>query len=189
MSPTAAERGREVRRKLLDAAVELIVERGWAAVSTRVLAERAGVAPGLVHYHFDSVQALLTEAATGQMREAAALIGPALAAARTPAEALGLLMASLDSYTGTDPMSLLFVETYLAAARDPQLRQVVAGLLLEFRAQLAAWLAEHDVPDPDTTATVLGAAIDGLVMHRAMDPTVTGDVITPVLARVFRDAT
>jgi AcrR family transcriptional regulator len=185
MSPTAAQRGREVRRKLLDVAVVLIAERGWAAVSTRLLAERAGVAPGLVHYHFASVQALLTEAAAGQMREAAAMIGPALATARTPAEALGLLMASLDSYTGTDPMSLLFVETYLAAARDPELRAVVAGLLLEFRTQLGTWLAEHGVPDPQTTATVLGAAIDGLVMHRAMDATVTSDVITPVLTRVL----
>lgn len=55
MTPTAADRGREVRRKLLTAAVELIPERGWNAVSTRLLAERAGVAAGLVHYHFPSL--------------------------------------------------------------------------------------------------------------------------------------
>ena len=185
MSPTAAERGKEVRRKLLDAATELIAERGWTAVSTRVVAERAGVAPGLVHYHFDSVQALLIEAATTQMHDMATMVGPALAQASTPAEALGLLMASLDPYTGTDPTSILFVETYLAATRDPNLHATVAGLLQEFRTQLADWLRQHGIPDPDTTATVLGAAIDGLVMHRAMDPTVTGASVTPVLNRLL----
>ncbi|MFD1052553.1 helix-turn-helix domain-containing protein, partial [Kibdelosporangium lantanae] len=37
--------GEEVRQRLLAAAVQLIPERGWSAVSTRVLAERAGVTP------------------------------------------------------------------------------------------------------------------------------------------------
>jgi len=185
MSPTAAERGREVRRKLLDAAVELIAERGWTAVSTRVVAERAGVAPGLVHYHFSSVQALLSEAATDRMRDLATAIGPALTTASTPAEALTLLMASLDSFTGTDPLSILFVETYLAATRDPELHTQVAALLREFRDQLGAWFREHGVPDPEATATVIGAAIDGLVMHRAMEPAVTGAVVTPVLNRML----
>ena len=189
MSPTAAERGREVRRKLLDAAVELIAERGWTAVSTRTIAERAQVAPGLVHYHFDSVQALLIEAATGRMREMATMVGPTLAQAKTPVEALGLLMAALDPYTGSDPLTILFVETYLAATRDPELRERVAGLLREFRGQLAGWLREHGVPDPEMTATVLGAAIDGLVMHRALDPAMTGAAITPVLGRVLGQQT
>src|SRR5215218_10063879 len=71
MAETAADRGREVRRRLVQAARELVPERGWAAVSTRTVAERAGVAPGLVHYHFASLQALLAEAAVGAMRDLA----------------------------------------------------------------------------------------------------------------------
>ncbi|MGH3825157.1 MAG: helix-turn-helix domain-containing protein [Pseudonocardiaceae bacterium] len=53
----AADRGRDVRLQLLSTAAQLITELGWAAVSTRILAERAGVTPGLVHYHFTSLQA------------------------------------------------------------------------------------------------------------------------------------
>jgi len=67
---TAAERGREVRQRLLRVAVELIPELGWSAVSTRILAQRAGLAPGLVHYHFQSLQALLRDASLASMREA-----------------------------------------------------------------------------------------------------------------------
>src|SRR5690606_38747757 len=65
----SAPRGAEVRRRLLDAAVRAIPEQGWRGVSTRSLARRAGVVPGLVHYHFDSLEALLREAALGALRE------------------------------------------------------------------------------------------------------------------------
>lgn len=189
MAGTAADRGREVRQRLLAAAVELIAERGWNAVSTRTLAERAGVAAGLVHYHFSSVRALLSEAAITTMRETSTMLAPVLARARTPAEAVELLVASLDSYTGDDPVSVVFVETYLAATRDPDLRSRVAEVIGEFRTVLAAWLGEHGVPDPDATAAVLGSAIDGLVMQRALDPTLTAGVVGPVLVRMLTENT
>jgi AcrR family transcriptional regulator len=163
----------------------LIAERGWTAVSTRLVAERAGVAAGLVHYHFTSVQALLSEAAIGAMRAVATTLEPTLAQARTPAEAVTLLTTSLDEFTGTDPLSLLFVETYLAATRDPALRDAVAGVITEFRNHLAAWFTEHGVAAPMATAAVLGAAMDGLVMQRALDPALTGATVAPVLTRLL----
>ncbi|MQA98402.1 MAG: TetR family transcriptional regulator [Streptosporangiales bacterium] len=187
--PTPAERGEEVRRRLLAAAAELIAEHGWSAVRTRMLAERAGVAGGLVHYHFSSVRELLTKAATGAMREVAASLGPTLARARTPKEAVESLAASLDAFTGTDPVSVLFLETYLASLRDPELRAEVAEIITDFRTRLAAWLGEHGVEEPEVTAAVLASAIDGLVMQRALDPAVTGTAVTPVLVRMLTPAT
>lgn len=185
MAATMADRGREVRQRLLAAAVELIAERGWTAVSTRVVAERAGVTAGLVHYHFASVQTLLRTAAIGAMRETATMLDPVLAQARTPAEAVTLLVSALDAYTGDDSTSVLFVETYLAATRDPDLREGVAAVIAEFRARLATWLGQHGIPDPEATAAVLGSAIDGLVMQRALDPTLTAAMVTPVLTRML----
>ena len=91
--------GDQVRQQLLRTSVELIAERGWTAVSTRILAERAGVAPGLVHYHFASLRALLTEAALGATREAVAGLGVVLAQARTPQD-VGLRRAP---HTRPDP--------------------------------------------------------------------------------------
>ena len=49
MAPKSAERGKATRRQLHDAAV----------------ARRAGVAPGVVHYHFASVTDLLVAAGLG----------------------------------------------------------------------------------------------------------------------------
>ena len=47
------------RRRIEAAAVALVAERGWDAATTRAVAERAGVNRGLVHYHFESIDALL----------------------------------------------------------------------------------------------------------------------------------
>lgn len=182
---TSSERGQEVRRRLLDAAATLIPERGWAAVSTRAVADRAGLAAGLVHYHFTSVQALLSQAAIAAMRRAATEAGPLLAEARDPAELADALVGWLDSYTGTDPVSVLFVETYLAAIRDPQLRAGVAEVITRFRADLSARLTGFGVADPEGTAAVLGAAVDGLVLQRALDPTLTAAMVRPVIHRTL----
>jgi AcrR family transcriptional regulator len=169
MTSPAAERGREVRQRLLAAAVELVPERGWTAVSTRVLAERAGVTPSVVHYHFPSLSALLHEAVVGVMRQ---VLAEFVGTARTPAEMIDAILASMDRYTGADPMSLLFVEAYLASTRDERLRVEIGGLVGEFRQRLAGWLEVHGVAEPAETAAVLSASIDGLLLHRGLGSTV-----------------
>jgi len=47
---------------LLDAAERLLVEVGYARITTRRLAEEAGVNHGLVHYYFGSIENLLVRA-------------------------------------------------------------------------------------------------------------------------------
>ena len=47
---------------LLDAAERLLADAGYAAVTTRRLAEEAGVNHGLVHYYFGSNENLLVRA-------------------------------------------------------------------------------------------------------------------------------
>ncbi|OJF16028.1 TetR/AcrR family transcriptional regulator [Couchioplanes caeruleus] len=182
---TTAERGRQARQRLLQAATELIAERGWSAISTRMLAERAGVAPGVVHYHFTSVQALLSEAALQAARSLTAQAGPVLAGARSADEALTVLLAMLDGSGGTDAVSVLFVETYLAAARDEALQSALGEVIAEFRRQLADRLAAHAVPDPAATAAVLAAAVDGVILHRTLLPGPDGSTVATVLRRLL----
>ncbi|MGW0824492.1 TetR/AcrR family transcriptional regulator [Streptomyces sp. NPDC002845] len=165
---SSAAQGREVRQRLLSAAAELIPERGWTAVSTRVLAERAGVTPSVVHYHFPSLKALLNEAVVGAMQQVLAELDAFLDAARTPADAVDAMLASVDRYTGADPLSLLFTETYLAATRDEQLRRQVADVVEGFRQRFGRRLGERGVAAPEETAAALVAAVDGLLLQRGL---------------------
>ena len=182
---TAADRGRQVRLRLLGSAAELISERGWTGVSTRILAERAGVAPGLVHYHFPSLQALLRDAALGMISDLLCAVESLFENAPTLDAGVQMMLGSLDVYTGTDPTSLLFTETYLAATRDETLRNDLSVLITEFRRQLTQWLIERGASNPRNTAAVLAAAIDGVMLHRVLDPDLTSSIVAPVLRRLI----
>jgi AcrR family transcriptional regulator len=57
-------RPQETRAAIVDATVAALAERGFAATSARLVAERAGVAPGGVFYHFGSMDDLLAEVFT-----------------------------------------------------------------------------------------------------------------------------
>ena len=62
MQPAGASEGRrEAMAALLDAAERLLVEQGYGAVTTRNLAERAGVNHGLVHYYFGSMEEVMVQ--------------------------------------------------------------------------------------------------------------------------------
>lgn len=158
-------------------------------MSTRILAERAGVTPGLVHYHFPSLQALLRDAALGMISDLLSAAEPILEDARTLDAGVDMMLGSLDAYTGRDPTSLLFTETYLAATRDETLRIELIGLVDEFRRKLARWLGEHGATTPDATASVLAAAIDGVMLHRALNPELTSSAVAPVLRRLVAPGT
>ena len=62
MQPAGASEGRrQAIAALLDAAERLLVEQGYAAITTRKLAEQAGVKHGLVHYYFGSMEEVMVQ--------------------------------------------------------------------------------------------------------------------------------
>jgi AcrR family transcriptional regulator len=58
-----SKRGEATRERIVRAAVETFAEKGFAAASTRDIAERAGTDQGLLTYHFRSKDALWRAAA------------------------------------------------------------------------------------------------------------------------------
>ncbi|SMC58318.1 TetR/AcrR family transcriptional regulator [Lentzea albidocapillata] len=181
--PKSADRGRRTREQLIDAAAQLVGEVGWGAVTTRLVAERAGVNAALVHYHFSSVSELLSTAALQFASRALAESAQALAAV-SPAEGVERIFADLSRFTGTDPESLLLAEAFLAAHRLPGLRAGLSALVVDFRTRVAEWLRDSGVQDADAVALLLGAAIDGLVLHRALDSSVDFRVVAGPFRRL-----
>lgn len=172
--PKAVAQGSETRQRLLTAAAELVPELGWSAVSTRLVAQRAGVRPGVVHYHFPSVTDLLVDATVPVL---AALIDEMVglldAAEDVPAGVDAMLGAATGyaaGYAADEPASRLTAEAFLAATRVPRLREELAAVLAQARARLAEWLRRCGAAeDAEATATVLAAVFDGLILHLAVD--------------------
>jgi AcrR family transcriptional regulator len=59
---TQAERRETTRNALLDATIDLLAAEGYAATTTRRVAELAGVTPGALQHHFGSKAGLVSEA-------------------------------------------------------------------------------------------------------------------------------
>lgn len=158
----------DVKAELLDAAGELVAEVGWGRVSSRMVAERAGVNNALVHYHFGSMEQLLREAATQRLArtfaEPTRRIWYGGDVARGMARALRWL-GSLDT-EGSDVG--VMAEAFAETRRDPTLREMTSGELERMRDDLADALGGGR--EARGVAILLLALLDGLLVHRVIDP-------------------
>ncbi|UVS82268.1 TetR/AcrR family transcriptional regulator [Actinokineospora sp. UTMC 2448] len=161
-------RGAATRERLLAAALALIPEVGWSAVTTRAVAERAGVRSGLVHYHFPTVPDLLTAAALAFCRSFGDTWLTLLDDATDPDDGIARLIAQLDAHPPDDPANRLMAEIYLAAPRHPDLRTGLSDLVATLRARLTDWLRAHGSPDPHARAALVLVAVEGIALHRAI---------------------
>ena len=116
------------REKLMAAAAELIAEVGWGRVTTRAVAERAGLPHGAVSYHFRGKQELLIEAA--MFAFARAVPADEFAALAGVEDLIGLISAEVADHDAIDPvLSRLMFEAMREAERDPALRERMSAML------------------------------------------------------------
>lgn len=118
---TQEERRAETRAKLLDATLQSVLDVGYAATTTRRVAELAGVSQGAQTHHFphrvDLVGAAVERLAERRLAE---LFEMATSFPPDPAErvraVLDLMWSDFSSSTFT-----VFVKLWVAAADDPEL--------------------------------------------------------------------
>jgi AcrR family transcriptional regulator len=145
MTKTAAAAQKTAARSaaeeaLLDAAERLLVEVGYAGITTRRLAEEAGVNHGLVHYYFGSNENLLaralerfTEGLIERQRALYASDEPFLEKWRT---AMRYLVGEDFRY------EKIWLELQALSWNDPELQARLAHVNAEWRAVLTDALAE-----------------------------------------------
>jgi AcrR family transcriptional regulator len=157
------------RERILDVACDLISSHGMDDVRVARIARAAGVSTALVHYHFETREALLGEA----LRHSYARAATARTSLRTGAGASAArLLARMIEHCLPMPGRLerewvLWVELWLRAVRHPGLQDVAH----ELYERLHEWFAgvieagvargEFEVDDVAATTDLLLAAIDG----------------------------
>ena len=134
MSKAAVRPGHETEQALLDAAERLLVDFGAAGITTRRVAEEAGVNHGLVHYYFGSVEQLLvrvlerfTERLIARQRQLYAADAPFLEKWRTAM-----------TYLEEDrPYQKIWFELQALAWNRPELQARLTRVNAEWRAVLS----------------------------------------------------
>jgi AcrR family transcriptional regulator len=122
------ERTRAMRARLLEATVELLVEKGYAGTSTTLVSERAGVSRGAQLHHFPTKQDLVVAA----VRHVTEVRGAELAAAAQglptdPSRRTRAVLQVLGDHF-TSPVFTAALELWVAARTDPALLAEVAPL-------------------------------------------------------------
>lgn len=167
----------DTKERILRAAGDLIVERGWPKVTTRAIAERAGVNNALIHYHFGTKDDLLFEAAG--MIFASEISGPlqAMADAQDVGVALRGIFDWLRDVDAYSPMMIISMEVAHQAVRDERARAWIASLWQSYFDLFATMIAAAqergefiDSIDARGAAVTIGALLDGLFLYRLVDP-------------------
>ena len=160
------------KERLLGAAMELLVETGFAGITTRTISERAGVNNALVHYHFGTKARLLAEAAVGLLGDDMDLPLRMLRDAASVAEGIGSVLAWIGQLDITEPAVRVLIELTIEAFNNEDVRPVVAGALQTGRQDMTAALASRTDVDETTAAplaALLAALFDGVFLHRMVD--------------------
>ncbi|KMO33342.1 TetR family transcriptional regulator [Methylobacterium tarhaniae] len=164
MPPATRRHDPDRRARILRATLDTIAEHGVAGTTHRRIAAAADVPLGSMTYHFAGLDDLLTEAFTLLADTVSARFTERLAAARTRTEACEAVVDLVVDESWADPRNLLLsYELYAYAARVPALRRVMQGWMGRSRAALE----QHFAPE---TARALDAMIEGLTIHRSVDP-------------------
>jgi AcrR family transcriptional regulator len=120
---TQADRTATTRAALADAATEVLIERGWAAVTAIEVCTRAGVTRGAFHHHYDSLPELLADA----LRRLYATFGTGKHP--VPTDLAGLIDTTW-AIVG-QPRFKAVLEAWLAMANDPTLHAAIGPVVLE----------------------------------------------------------
>lgn len=177
----------ESREKLLDAALTLFAEHGYARTSVRMIAREAGVSQGLLYNYFESKHDLLRAIYRRGMQDVAESFarGRGDATARDRLETL--LRGSLEIAGRNRRFWILLHGLRHQPAVLEELGADVAGWTERIVAELESLSCAAGAARPEIEARVLFALIDGLVQHYVLDPDgyPVEEVVAAVLARYF----
>jgi AcrR family transcriptional regulator len=162
-----------LRLQIMSAAYRLLADKGYDAATMKEIAQEAGVAPGLIHYYFQSKDQLLLEvlkAAADRYVRQMEQLGETL-------EGHNLMLAAFaepkQQLEQEPEWYRLRCELFALGLRNPKFLPAAAAILVEGRrciGELMCKIAGQSVAEPNATAAVLLAALDGLALQHLLDP-------------------
>jgi AcrR family transcriptional regulator len=169
------------RDEIVDAMVDQIAERGIAATRVADVASAMGVSTGLIHYHFDTKEALLAAAFPRAMQHDLDDLSKIVTRKSTAAARLKAVV-KLYYPAGGAPGWRLWIDGWAAALRDNGLADVMRDIDTVWRSAVHDLIVEgnaageFDCADPKASAARITALLDGLAVQsvvRGAGPTPT----------------
>lgn len=163
---------RQTRQKILDAARDLFVQKGYEATSMRAIAERIEYTPTAIYHHFENKQALIIELCNQDFLALAGVFRQ-LARIEDPVERIDRIGEAYVEFGLENPKhyQLMFMTVHAhdhstgPVKGDPS-EDAYAFLLGTVQEALDAGRFRPELDDPDELAQILWAALHGLISLR-----------------------
>lgn len=184
-TPAIQERLDAQRRALLDAAVAVLAEHGYAGCSMAAVAARAGISTGSVYTHFAGKAELAVELFRRVAGREVAAFSAAASGDGTPAERT---VAAVETFAHRALKAPRLAYALLAEPADPAVDAERLVFRRAFRDVVAAGIAEGVAGGtlPPQDAGLTAAALVGAVAEALVGPLVdtdTGPDVVPGLVR------
>ena len=151
----------DTRRRVIAAALELILREGVAAITWRKLSEESRLSPGTLTYYYKSLDDILVLAFTALMEETLAHMEEQLCGVKDLDALCERLADILDGELGTGRFVLLNCELACLALRKERYRALYTTWMALTQTLYARFM-------PKDVACRLDALTEGMGLHRAM---------------------
>jgi AcrR family transcriptional regulator len=193
-APTFIERAR--REQIVKAAIETIAEVGYAKASFARIAQRAGISPALISYHFRSKDQLLTQVMAHVEASMDRAIVDATSGAASYASALRGLIETQIRYFGAHTNEIVALgEIFSQARTEPGVRDAAASSRRVTLDELEVMFREgQDEGEfrafaPRPMAVVLLAALEAIPAELLSTPDPDVEALAGEVATIFDEAT
>jgi AcrR family transcriptional regulator len=161
----------EVRREeILRATVDEVTESGFANTRVADVASRLGISAGLVFYHFESKEALLSQAFAYAAERDLERLDQAATAKGSATRRLARILA-LYGPEGSAAGWSLWIDAWASSLRSPEMAEVSQRLDVRWKDTVASVIAdgvergELVCADPSSAAWRITAMLDGLAVQ------------------------
>ncbi|MCB1001273.1 MAG: TetR family transcriptional regulator C-terminal domain-containing protein [Ilumatobacteraceae bacterium] len=163
----------ERRNEILEVTCQVVIERGFAGTRISDVAKRLDVSSSLIHYHFDSKEALLAEAFAHYAQNDLAEMEGEIASAPTATAQLDRLIQNMVPEGSDDLEWMLWIDGWGEALRNPMMKKISQQLdeqttdLLQRVLTQGVETGEFHCGSPEMSAIRLTALVDGLAVQFA----------------------
>ncbi len=171
------------RERILAAARQCFIDKGFHGASMALIADTAGMSPGLMYRYFPSKNAIVLEIIERQLERSRMRIQQLQGANEVTARVIQFLQRGREG----DPDAMhgaLFLETSAEGSRDTQIGEALQASDRQIRTELLSWFAAKNPQQHaalESRAVVLQCLLEGLTVRLIREPALDLDALAPVL--------
>ncbi len=170
-TPAQFEEIREARRAaILDAALHVFAEKGYASSSIAMIAKQAGISKGLMYNYFDSKEGLVKTLLTEGFDIFVEVFDRDKDGELTDEEFIFFLDQTFEILKGNIPFWKLYFAIMSQADVMSMLGEVMMEKLSPYFNTMQNYYAQKGYENPMAQMRVLGALLDGVCLNYVADP-------------------